>query len=476
MSDFIEVEITTGEEQLANEARTRLIELVEASGITGFELPEAKIESILIGVLSGMAANAAQVAAVVPSAIFREYGKQLIKLQANEGAAATASTKWTISPEATVRHIEAGVTIEAGGKGFYVETETEVPASATSVTLQVVAVERGTEYNKIEGVAQQTNPINFVTEVQIVGETSGGANEETDEEYLSRLATALTLQAPRPITAENYAAFVLDVPGTVVPSGVVVGRATSIDGYNPAENTFTGTTKSSSTTLETVSSFTGITPGTELVGTSIPSGTTVISINTGAKTLVMSAAAEAAHTSESIKGIGSFENERTVTTFVTDKQGKALTSEAMSDIETWLKGYREINFNTYVRGPSINTIYVTTKIHVLPEYTASTVEANVKSAVEAFLNPATWGNPTASTTGSTQWLNYVNGVHLYGIVRYNQLIEVIGAVPGVAYVFSGSTGLKVGKTATPTETVDVVLSGPAPLPQATEATIVVTSG
>jgi hypothetical protein len=464
MTSFVNVEITANEQELAEVAKAKLIELVEASGVVGYELAEADLETILIDVLASMALTAAQIAAVVPAAIFRQFGTQLLKLPFNEGAAATGTTKWTIVPEAAVRHISAGTTIEAGGLGYEVEVETEVPASASSVSLQVIGVEKGTEYNGVSGVAQQTNPLNYVTEVQIVGETSGGAGEESDEEYLSRLAATLTLQAPRPITAENYATFVLDVPRSVLPSGVVVGRATAIDGYNGATNEPEAKVTNGSVTMTEVTSFTGITAGTEIVGSGVPVGATVVSFNSGAKEITMSAKATSSPAKTKYKMVGSYENQRYVTTFVIDKSGKALSSTAMKDIEEWLKGFREINFKTPVAAPTENEVFVKAKIHILPEYTSATVKANVESAVKEFLNPAKWGNPTAATTGSNQWLNYVNGVRLYGIVRYNQVLGVIENTPGVAYVFAGSAGLAIGLTFPATETNDIAMVGPAPLP------------
>lgn len=467
MTSFIEVELPTGEQELAEEAKAKLVALVEAAGITGFELSDGHMESIMIETEAPTAVVVAQIASVVPAAVFRQYGVQLIKLAFNEGASATATTKWTVVPEVAVRQIPAGTTIEAGGLGFEVTTETEVKASVSSVEVPVVAVEKGIEYNSVSGVAQQTNPINFVTEVQFIGETSGGVGEEEDSEYLNRLATALTLQAPRPITAENYAAFVFDIPSSVLPSGVVVGRATAIDGYNGATNEPEGKVTSGSVKMTEVTSYTGITVGTEVVGTGVPKGTVVEKVSEAeiaAKELTMSAKATSSPAKTKYKMIGSYENSRYVTTFVANKEGKALSAEAMTAIETWLKGYREINFKTPVAAPTENEVFVKTKIHILPEYTSATVKANVETAVKAFLSPATWGNPTASTTGASQWINYVNGVRLYGIIRYNSVLEVIGAVPGVAYVFAGATGLEIGLESGAKGTADLSMVGPAPLP------------
>lgn len=475
MTSFVNIELATEASQLEEEYLETLTELVETK-YPGWEPHDADLEVIVGGAIAQtMASLLASIASSVPPAIFRQFGTQLVKILYNEGASATAATTWTVVPSGSPRTIPAGTTLEAGGLAFFTEKDTTVAPSVSSVSIIVTAAERGTEYNNISGVALQVNPINFVTEVQIVGESSGGVAQETDEEYENRLVGALALQAPRPITASDYAAFVLDVPSSVLPAGVVVGRATAIDGYKEGTVEPEATVTSGSTELKEITSETGFTPGGEVVATGVPVGTVLVS-KTKAGEWKMSEKGTSTPGKKAIKIVGTFENQRTVTTFVTDKQGHALTTEAMEAIEKWLAGYREINFLAYVKAPTITKVYVTAKVHVLPGYEAATVEANIKTALESFLSPELWGNPSRSETGSNQWLNYVNGVHVYGTVRYNQLIGVIEAVPGVAYVFAGSEGLKTGFSATPTGTTDLVLPGPAPLPEATEATIVVTNG
>jgi Baseplate J-like protein len=399
---FVEAEITTSEDELSAQARAKLIELIEAKGVVGYEASEGDLEIIILAVAAGVFSNTTQTAAVVLPAIFRAYGTKLIKLAYNEGAAATATTRWTITPAAGVREIEAGTAIEAAGLGFYVEADTVVPSLASSVELQVVAVERGLLYNGVSGVAQQTNPLDFVTEVQIVGETTGGAEQEEDPAYQDRLAGQLALQAPRPVNAADYAPFVLGVPSSILPTGIVVGRATSIDGYD-------------------------------------------------------------AETSE--------ENvERCVTTFVTDPEGHALSTPHMETLQAWLRTFREVNFLAFIAAPTYHQVYVTAKIHVLPAYNAEAVVANVKSALEATVNPKVFGNPEGSTTGSNQWIN-----ERPGKLRYNVILGIIESTPGVAYVFPGAEGLKIGTSASPTETSDISLSGPAPLPELPGSHIVITS-
>ncbi len=474
MSVFVEVPVTTSEPQLEAEALTKLKEELEARGIVGWTPSEADIEIILLKILSAMSVNAALVASTVLTQVFQQFGLQFLKLAFNEGVAATAKTKWTIVKEAGVRHIPQGTQIEAGGLGFYVETETEVPSEATEVTLQVVALERGTEYNKVSGVALQVNPLSYVTEVQIIGETTGGAEEESSTEYRSRLVAALQLQAPRPITGANFAAFALVVPSSVTPSGQVVGRATAIEGYNPATVEHEAKVTSGSAVMTEVANFTGVTVGTEIVGTGVPKGCYVATLTTGEEgksELTMSAKATSSPGKKAYKFVGSYKNGGYVTVFVAKATGLEMSAEAMTDLETYFKKYQWFNAVTKVEPPSYNKCYIAAKVKVLPEYTAATVKTNVEAAIRALVSPETWGNPTKATTGSQQWLNYSEGVKLYGTLRYNQLIEAIGAVPGVAYVVSGGTGLEIGLEAGSKGTSDLQLVGPAPLPEVTSLAV-----
>lgn len=399
MTAFVEAEVVQNEQALKELARAKLIELVEASGVIGYEAKSTALEVIILSVAAALFAGTAQTSAVVLNAIFRQFGTQLLKLPFNEGASATGKTKWTIVPAEGVRTIEAGTQIEAGGQGFYVEVDTEVKAKATSVELQVIALERGTEGNKVSGVAQQINPYDWVTEVQFVGETADGAEQESDAEYLIRLAGQLQLQAPRPVNAADFAPFILGVPSGILPAGIVVGRATAIDLYDAA-------------------------------------------------------------TSE--EGVPNC-----CTTWVLGPEGELLSTPDIEALETWVRKYLALNFLAFVRSPATEIIYCTFKVHVLSTYNAEAVVANAKAAVISLLSKKTWGNPTASTTGSTQWINEK-------VVRYNVILGTIEAVPGVAYCLPGSEGLKIGTSATPTGTTDITLSGAGPviLPEATTATVV----
>lgn len=483
MGEFQRVEVATEAPQLLDLAIETFEEEVAAKGVVGYEPNEAALEIIEFSTIAPMAANAATVESTLLEAAFRRYGTTLFKLLYNEGAPATASTKWKLLEEGgkfPPRTIEAGTQLEAGGLAFYVEKDVLVLEGESEPLITVLAQERGTEYNGLTGVMQLVNSIDFVSgsEVTIVGETAGGTNQETDEEYMSRLASALELQAPRPITATNFAQMVLDAT-----TGVEVGRATAIDGYSPTEHEFEGTVTSGSATMSEVTSYTGVSPektggtqshpGTRLKGTNILEGTTVVSVNEGAKTLVMSAKATGSPGKGKVKANGSYENQRTVTVFVLGKNASALTTEQRETLKAYLEERRELNFIIFVEPPSFNEVRATGTVHVLPGYTESAVVANVKLALENYLSAELYGNPNGTALGSSTWLN---ATQAFGVVRYNQLIGVMEAVAGVAYVPSGSTGLAIGLGEAPgSKVADLTLVGPAPLPTTVAGNIKVTA-
>jgi hypothetical protein len=152
--------------------------------------------------------------------------------------------------------------------------------------------------------------------------------------------------------------------------------------------------------------------------------------------------------------------------WVTGPEGEALTSEQLTKIEEWLKSYLAANFIAPVKSPVYEAIHVKYKIHPLEDYSGAAVVASVNTAIESLISKKNWGRQQGATTGSQQWV-------LETLLRYNTVLGAIAQPSlGVAYVFDGATGLAIGTSASPTETLDITLSGgPVVLPYATGATI-----
>lgn len=467
MPDFIDVSIPTTQQQLADDATDNLGASFAAQGIVGWTANEASLEMILLGVSAAMAADVASQSAQVPAAIFRNMGTKLFGVPYRLGASATVASTWTLTD--TAGHtIPGGTQVTVSGVGFYVQGDVTVAPGASTGTVTLVAGDLGTAFNGLGGPVELVDAVDWVSSIAIIGSTSGGVDPEDDVPYENRLASALALQAPRPITAADFAGMVLsDAASDIVPSGVVVGRATALDLWDSSSHTFTANTTSGSATLASVSSFTGVTSGSVLTGVGIPANTSVLSVNTGASTLVMSNTATATGTGVTITANGSSGDARTVSVFVTDPDGQALSSAAMTALQTWLEGLREANFVVYVVAPRYVPIYVTAEVHVLPSYDSASVVSAVEDAITSYLSPKTWGNTNPPTASTTNWLNSQDG---FNIVRYNKLLGVIEAVPGVDFVPLGSAGLKLGLSASPTGLTDLTMAGAAPLPTSDTST------
>ena len=523
-----------------------------------------------MGVISQWAADNATVAATVLPAIFRAYGTRLCNLPYENGAYATVQTTWTFtSPAPTGGYsIAAGTAILISGFAFYVQSTVTTATSATNASVYLIASATGTAYNGLGGVdagaptVVPNEQIDWVASVVTLGYTSGGANQQSDDDYENALAAVLQLQAPRPITASDYAGMVLS-DLCELATGIAVGRATSIDGWYPAPRilstggggstvftcnlssgspictltdplinqvpligaTVVGTGIPSSTTVlgtpaPTPSTFTmshnassnesgstvtlggmsgwgplnlpctatlvsssptgtivtspylGATPaiGATITGTAIPANTTIL--NSSSSGFTMSANASSSETAEAVLISEWTYVEKSVTTWVADSSGNALSAVDMDALQVWLSGYREINFMPWIQAPTYTTVYVSASIAVLPNYDSANTIAAVGSALVSFLSPASFGNPSGASTGSSSWLSLSSG---YNIVRFNSIIGVIEAVPGVQYAVSGQVFL--GTTASPSGTTDITLSGPAPLPLSdlTTPTIVITA-
>jgi uncharacterized phage protein gp47/JayE len=98
--------------------------------------------------------------------------------------------------------------------------------------------------------------------------------------------------------------------------------------------------------------------------------------------------------------------------------GNAATISApeKTALQTAMQTLSLVNLVVHVIDPTVTVINVTSTVKALPGYTSGEVQANVVAALQAYLDPATWG------WGTT--------------VRYNELIATISAAEGVDYVAS----------------------------------------
>lgn len=228
---FVTLPIETDPDVLVDQALDRL-----AATFPGFVPREGHLEVVLLEEFARIAAETATVAAQVPAAIFREFGRRLIGLEPIEGSPAYAETTWVMQDT-------AGYTIPAGTVVLFavtgderVEFETMAdtvipPGQDTADGVLVRSLDIGEHANGFApGPVQLFDALTYVTSVEATTVTTGGVAPETDAAYLDRLAQELTLLAPRPILPDDFAILARRVAG--------VHRALALDGYDPDSDTF----------------------------------------------------------------------------------------------------------------------------------------------------------------------------------------------------------------------------------------------
>lgn len=208
-----------------------------------WEPSEGHLESWLIASLARMVAEARDVAADVPLSIFTFYGQNIIGVPPISDTPATVEANITLVDNPAGRLLEAGTlfgitTADGDIKPFEVTTDRSIPmgiltTSPSPVTLQ--AIEYGSINNNLGGVsveAVNTEAIDWIDTITLTSVTFGGSDGETPEAYADRLSARLTLMAPRPILARDFALYAKDI---AAQNGFTV-RALAIDNFDPTDS------------------------------------------------------------------------------------------------------------------------------------------------------------------------------------------------------------------------------------------------
>jgi uncharacterized phage protein gp47/JayE len=232
MPDYIGVPIETDPDVLSEASYDYL-----QSQVDGWEPAEGNLETILIDTNNRRDAELRDLASRVPTSIFRAYG-ELVGVDPVDGAKATVSV--------TITTIDnKGYTIVAGTQFgfrtsgdeiviFEVLADIVVSVGSTTAIGTLIALDIGAAASNLGAVGipmQLVTPLDYVTSAVMLSASSGGADAETDAEYLNHLATRLQTLANRPILAQDFATLARDIAG--------VARAVAVDNYNPAHNLLT---------------------------------------------------------------------------------------------------------------------------------------------------------------------------------------------------------------------------------------------
>jgi hypothetical protein len=155
---------------------------------------------------------------------------------------------------------------------------------------------------------------------------------------------------------------------------------------------------------------------------------------------------------------------RCCSVFVCDQNGNVCSAAVKTACLSQLQSQREINFLVFVGDPTYNQIDVTFQVVNYSGYDPTDVQNRVIAALTDYLQPYNWGLPQFGDSGSVNWINETT-------LRYLEVTQVINNVAGVRYVKPTTT---IGKHGGAMGTVDVALTGQAPLTQ--PGTITGTSG
>ncbi|SDC46513.1 baseplate J/gp47 family protein [Nocardioides lianchengensis] len=139
--------------------------------------------------------------------------------------------------------------------------------------------------------------------------------------------------------------------------------------------------------------------------------------------------------------------ERTVTIIALDAAGEAVDGSTATELAATLEAVREVNFRIVLAPPKHTLVDVEAEVVAVPGADHATVEAAVRAAILALIDPASWG----TTPGDPRsWVERT-------VLRPLDLAIAASQVPGVATVTSTTVHDSEGIT---------TLDGPGALPAA----------
>jgi len=147
---------------------------------------------------------------------------------------------------------------------------------------------------------------------------------------------------------------------------------------------------------------------------------------------------------------------RCVTVIAVDQAGQPVSAGVKSAIDADLQARREVNFLVFEADATITQVDVTYTAIALAGYDKPTLLASVNSALQGYLDPASWGTTPNDTRAWRQQT----------LVRYLEVAQTINDVLGVDYISALTIGIHGGAMGT----TDITLPGLAPLPHANTLT------
>jgi Baseplate J-like protein len=177
--------------------KAEIVEALEAN-VEGWESKPGNLVDWLNDVKARLWTILMKQASTMGAAAFGTFGRTIAKVPPILAAPATVTSTWTAIDE-DGHTIEDGTEVKVpvpGGEplGFVVVGDVTVApgdnaTAAGEVLLQ--AIEPGVAGNELSGEATPISTVAFVDTIVLVGETSGGVDEEDEDTYLNRLTEKL---------------------------------------------------------------------------------------------------------------------------------------------------------------------------------------------------------------------------------------------------------------------------------------------
>lgn len=190
----------------------------------------SELDVWLIQAIARIAAETRDVASLVAQGIFSYWGQQIVGIGQLPGAPAAAPVQFTMV-DAAGYTVPAGTVViltAADGTQYAFSTAADIVIAplATTGAGTLIAVDAGVAQNGITaGAGQMGESLAYVTAVATTAATIGGTDAETDDAYLDRLRDQVTLLAPRPIIASDFAILARSASAEIV-------HALAIDMWN----------------------------------------------------------------------------------------------------------------------------------------------------------------------------------------------------------------------------------------------------
>lgn len=364
MAEYIELPLTADATALSDLGKDYM-----ADQIAGWVARPGNVESILLEANGQMGAEVVDQAAQIPPLVFAYFGQSLLGIPIREAIPAKGNATFAFDvgyvgnvPEGTM------VSFPNPDTNSYVFVTDDEVRSDGVLTVGVTALEAGAEGNGSTGAGDVIDAVDGIASVAMTTVASGGVAEETEDEYLDRLADALTILAPRPILPRDFATMARQVPG--------VGRAVAIDLLQPAPS----------------AGGVGQPRGPE------PNGASPV--------------------------------ERCVTVSITAEDGTAPTMALMQQVWALLDANREVNFLEYVIPPTYTSIDVQATVVPYAGYLPAEVKQAAEDMLRTWLDPSTFGSETVgeetswSTDNKARLYEAVDYLNRAGGVYYVESVQL----------------------------------------------------